>query len=78
LIVKISSLLRTAFEYGNADLITLDEKLKFVEDCLDLEKMRLENRLQLRWRISPDTRPVLVPQLVLQPLVENAILHGVA
>jgi len=78
LIVKISSLLRTAFEYGNADLITLDEELKFVDDYLDLEKMRLENRLQLRWRISPDTRPVLVPQLVLQPLVENAILHGVA
>lgn len=78
LIVKVSSLLRTALEYGNADLITLDEELKFVEDYLDLEKMRLENRLQLRWRISPDTRPVLVPQLVLQPLVENAILHGVA
>ena len=71
-------MLRTALEYGNADLITLDEELKFVEDYLDLEKMRLENRLQLRWRISSDTRPVLVPQLILQPLVENAILHGVA
>jgi two-component system LytT family response regulator len=78
LVVKLSSLLRTALEYGNSDLITLDEELKFVEDCLDLEKMCLENRLELRWRISPDTRSVLVPQLILQPLVENAILHSVA
>jgi len=78
LVVKLSSLLRTALEYGNSDLIKLDEELKFVEDYLDLEKMRLENRLELRWRISPDTRTVLVPQLILQPLVENAILHGVA
>jgi two-component system, LytTR family, sensor kinase len=78
LIVKVSSLLRTALKYGNADLITLDEELKFVEDYLDLEKARLENRMQLRWRISADTRRVLVPQLILQPLVENAVLHGVA
>jgi two-component system LytT family sensor kinase len=78
LIVKVSSLLRTALEYGSADLITLDEELKFVADYLDLEEMRLENRLQLHWRISSDTRNLLVPQLILQPLVENAILHGVA
>jgi len=78
LIVKVSSLRRTALAYGSSDLITLDEELKFVGDYLDLEKMRLENRLELRWRISPETRPVLVPQLILQPLIENAVLHGVA
>lgn len=78
MVVKVSSLLRTALEYGNADLIRLNEELKFIEDYLDLEKMRLEERLQLHWEIQPDTRPVLVPQLILQPLVENAILHGVA
>jgi two-component system, LytTR family, sensor kinase len=78
LVVKVSSLLRTALEYGNADLITLDEELKFVEDYLDLEKMRLEDRLELRWEISAETRRMLVPQLILQPLVENAILHGIA
>jgi len=78
MVLKLSSLLRTALEYGNSDLITLDEELKFVENYLDLEKMRLEDRLEVRWDICPETRQMLVPQLVLQPLVENAILHGVA
>ena len=40
--------------------------------------MRLENRLELSWDVHRDTRQLLVPQLILQPLVENAILHGVA
>ncbi len=78
MVLKLSSLLRTALEYGNSDLITLGEELKFVENYLDLEKMRLEDRLEVRWDISPETRQMLVPQLVLQPLIENAILHGVA
>jgi len=78
MVVKISSLLRTALQYANTDLITLDEELKFVENYLDLEKMRLEDRLELRWAIDPEARQVLVPQLIMQPLVENAILHGIA
>jgi two-component system, LytTR family, sensor kinase len=78
MVLKISRLLRTALQYGSADLVCLDDELKFVEDYLDLEKTRLEERLDVRWEIGPDTRQILVPQLILQPLVENAILHGVA
>jgi len=78
MILKVSNLLRTALEHGNADVVALDEELKFIEDYLSLEKMRLEERLDLRWRVEPNTRELLVPQLILQPLVENSILHGVA
>jgi two-component system LytT family sensor kinase len=78
MLLNLSHLLRTALQYGSADLITLDQELKFLEDYLDLEKMRLEQRLELRCNIEPETRPMLVPQLILQPLIENAILHGVA
>jgi sensor histidine kinase YesM len=78
MVVKISSLLRTALQYGSSDLNSLDDELKFVEAYLDLEKMRLEERLELRWKIDPETRQMLVPQLIMQPLVENAILHGIA
>src|SRR6266849_6462174 len=77
MVVKVSSLLRTALQYGNSDLISLDEELKFTEAYLDIEKMRLNGRLEVRWKIQPDTRHLLVPQLILQPLVENAIIHGI-
>ena len=78
MVLKVSSLLRAVLQYNNADLITLDEELKFIEDYLSLQKIRLENRLELSWEIHDDTRQLPVPQLIMQPLVENAILHGVA
>jgi hypothetical protein len=78
MVLKLSNLLRTALQYGNSDLITLDEELKFAESYLDIEKMRLSGRLELRWKIQPNTRQLLIPQLILQPLVENAIVHGIA
>src|SRR5215469_5030263 len=77
-ILKLSNLLRTSLEYGNSDLICFAGEVKFVESYLELEQMRLEDRLQVSWEVDPETRDVLVPQLILQPLVENAILHGIA
>ncbi len=77
MVIKLSSLLRTALQHGATDLIPLQEELKFVREYLDLEAMRLGSRLTVRWSIAPDTTTVLVPQLILQPLVENAIRHGV-
>ena len=77
-IMKLSSLLRKTLEYGNADLISFAEELKFVEAYLELEQMRLADRLQITWDVDLETREMLVPQLILQPLVENAILHGIA
>jgi two-component system, LytTR family, sensor kinase len=78
MILKLSGLLRKALAYGSSDLISLAEELKFVEDYLDLERMRLEERLSVRCDVHPETLQMLVPQLVLQPLVENAIVHGIA
>jgi len=78
MVLKVSSLLRAVLQFGNADLIALDEELKFIEDYLSLQKMRLENRLELSWEIQADTRKLPVPQLIMQPLVENAVVHGVA
>jgi hypothetical protein len=78
MIFKLSNLLRTALQHGSADLISVDEELKFIEAYIDLEKMRLGARLEVRWSIDPETSEALVPQMILQPLVENAILHGIA
>ena len=78
MIVKLSSLLRIALAHGSSDLIPLDEELKFVREYLDLEKMRFGTRLAVEWSVEANTRQLLVPQLILQPLVENAIRHGIA
>lgn len=78
MVVKLSSLLRGTLEHGSSDLIPLCEELKFVREYLDLEKMRLGARLTVEWSIDPDTQHTLVPQLILQPLVENAVRHGIA
>jgi two-component system, LytTR family, sensor kinase len=77
-VLKLSSLLRKSLEYGNSDLISFAEELKFVEAYLELEQMRLEDRLQVTRDVDLETREMLVPRLILQPLVENAILHGIA
>jgi two-component system, LytTR family, sensor kinase len=77
-VLKLSSLLRASLEYGTSDLITFAEELKFVRSYLELEQMRLEDRLQVSWDVDLETRETLVPQLILQPLVENAIVHGIS
>jgi two-component system, LytTR family, sensor kinase len=78
MVVKLSGLLRTALRYSGADLISLREELNFIREYLDLEAMRLGPRLKVEWFIDPAAESMLVPQMILQPLVENAIQHGVA
>jgi two-component system, LytTR family, sensor kinase len=78
MILKLSSLLRTVLDGGSYDLIPLESELKFVREYLDLEKMRFGSRLETYWVISPEASHFLVPQMILQPLVENAIRHGIA
>jgi two-component system LytT family sensor kinase len=78
MIIKLSTLLRTALQHSGTDLIPLREELRFVGEYLDLEKMRCGPRLTVDWSIDPNTQQMLVPQLILQPLVENAIQHGIA
>ena len=78
MIVKLSSLLREAVRHDSADLITLRDELEFAAAYLDLEKMRLGPRLRVRMAVGEHTSFLFVPQLILQPLIENAIVHGVA
>jgi len=78
MVVKLSTLLRRTLELSGSDLIPLREELTFVREYLDLETMRLGARLTIAWSIDPATQQILVPQLILQPLVENAVRHGIA
>jgi two-component system, LytTR family, sensor kinase len=78
MILKLSHLLRTAFSHTGADLVPLEDELNFVGEYLDIEKMRFRSRLTVTRAIHPGTGRCLVPQLILQPLVENAVRHGIA
>jgi Histidine kinase len=55
-IIKLSALLRTALDSDSADLISLQDELKFVREYLDLEKMRFSRRLQIEWLVAPATK----------------------
>jgi hypothetical protein len=78
MLLTLAGLLRKVLKYGTTDLIAFSEELAFVESYLQLEQMRLGRRLTVRWQIAPEVRTVLIPQLLLQPLIENAVVHGIA
>lgn len=75
---RLGELLRISFEDGTEQITTLNRELEFVNGYLEIEKMRLGERLAVDLDISPETLDAQVPHLLLQPLVENAIQHGVA
>jgi len=78
MMARLSELLRMSLE-GSADqMTTLNRELEFVNGYLEIEKMRFGERLAIDLNISPDTLDAQFPYLLLQPLVENAIQHGVA
>jgi two-component system, LytTR family, sensor kinase len=77
MLTLLSDLLRMSLS-AEGQLTTLREEMEFVNTYLEIEKIRYEDRLQLAVDIAPDTLDAVVPRLVLQPLVENAIRHGIA
>jgi two-component system, LytTR family, sensor kinase len=78
MVARLGDLLRIALEHEETQEVTLREELAFLEPYLEIEQARLEDRLTVVMQIAPETLDARVPHLVLQPLVENAIRHGIA
>jgi sensor histidine kinase YesM len=77
-VTQLSNILRSSLLADRRKTVSLSEELRTVEDYLALEKIRYEERLQIRKNIYPETLHVQVPPMLLQTLVENAIKHGVS
>ena len=77
MLARLSDLLRLALE--NAEqVVPLSEELVFLQPYVEIEQVRFRDRLQVVQDIDPDTLDAEVPSLFLQPIVENAVRHGIA
>ncbi len=82
LLTQISDLLRYVLrqpdEGGDKAMVALSEELDFAESYLAIERERFPDRLRTHFEVATEARTALVPHLLLQPLVENAVRHGIA
>lgn len=76
MLVRLSELLRLTMHHPGQPLTKLRDEIAFIEKYLEIERIRFRDRLAVEITAAPDTLDVEVPSLIIQPLVENAIRHG--
>jgi LytS/YehU family sensor histidine kinase len=78
LCVELADFLRVSLAVGERGVVSLEEELRLARAYLDIEAIRLGGRLTVDMQVSPTAREVQLPALLLQPLIENAVTHGIA
>ena len=78
IVSDLSDLLREVLAQNTADLVPLSLEISFVRRYLDIEFIRFSDRLQIEWDVDGSIGDALIPPLLLQTLVENAMRHGIA
>lgn len=78
LVARLSSLLRMTLDNTRVHEVTLRQEMDFLERYLEIQKARFSDRLNVAITIQPEAMEARIPNLLLQPIVENAIVHGVA
>lgn len=78
MIARLSDLMRLSLDRDESPEIALRDELEYVDVYLDIEQSRFGDRLEVDFAIDPEAMDAQVPNLILQPLVENAIRHGIA
>ncbi|HCQ29206.1 MAG TPA: histidine kinase [Flavobacteriales bacterium] len=77
-VTNLAHILRSSLQFGKLQLIPLDQELKIVDDYLQIEKLRFEEKLDFEIKNNIAVSSVKIPPMMLQTLVENAIKHGTA
>ena len=78
MIARLSELLRATLASNGEPEVPLEREIEVLERYLDIERVRLGDRLRVEYAVDDDALEALVPTLLLQPLVENAVRHGIA
>jgi sensor histidine kinase YesM len=77
MLVRLSELLRITMSHTGAPQTTLREEIAFLEKYLDIEKIRFRSRLEVTIALEDGAADAQIPSLILQPIVENAVRHGI-
>jgi two-component system LytT family sensor kinase len=78
MIVRLADFLRLTLKNSGAQEVDVQQELEFLRCYLEIEKVRFQDRLTVQLNIDPRTLHLKIPNLILQPIVENAIQHGIA
>jgi len=78
MLVRLSELLRITLDSAGAQEVTLKQEMEFAQRYLEIEQTRFQDRLSVKIEVDPEALDARVPSLLLQPLVENALRHGVS
>ena len=78
MIARLGDFLRLTLENAGTQEVSLQQELEFLKCYLDIERIRFRDRLTVRFKIEPQALDARLPNLILQPIVENAIKHGIA
>lgn len=78
MVVRLSEFLRLTLNREETQEAPLEEEIDFIERYLEIERIRFHDRMSVTYEVEPEASRLLVPRLILQPLVENAIRHGIS
>ncbi|MBL7995379.1 histidine kinase [bacterium] len=78
MIQKLADIFRYVLVASEKETVTLQEEMHFIDSYLEIEKVRFDEKLRIEHRIDPETLMEQLPSLILQPIVENALKHGIS